>query len=198
MKATNRAEVAIPRILKHEGGYVDHPNDPGGPTNKGITISTFQSYIKPNGTKEDLKKLTTEQATVVYKRQYWDAVMADSLPVGVDYAVADFAVNSGPYRAVKYLQTIVGVTQDGRIGPKTLEAVRKMSSEDIINRLCDDRMTFLKRLDTWSTFGKGWASRVEGVRTDALSDAQEAHTTSSKPVMGLWALILKIIMGFKK
>ena len=192
MKTTNRAEIAIPRILKHEGGYVDHPNDPGGPTNKGITISTFQSYIKPNGTKEDLKKLTTEQATVVYKRQYWDAVMADSLPVGVDYAVADFAVNSGPYRAAKYLQTIVGVTQDGRIGPKTLEAVRKMSSEDIINRLCDDRMTFLKRLNTWPTFGKGWASRVEGVRTDALSDAQEAH---SKPVTGLCPTILGVIKG---
>lgn len=82
----NRATICIPRILKHEGGYVNHPNDPGGPTNKGITLATFRRYLKRNGTIDDLKALTTEQATAVYKAQYWDAVSADLLPVGVDYA----------------------------------------------------------------------------------------------------------------
>lgn len=202
-----RAEIAIPRILEHEGGYVDHPRDPGGATNKGITIATFRAYIKPNGAKEDLKRLTTEQATVVYKRQYWDAVMADSLPVGVDYAVADFAVNSGPSRAAKYLQAVVGVSQDGRIGPQTLAAVNRMDSAKIINTLCDNRMAFLRRLKTWPSFGKGWTRRVEGVRRAALADAggRVAHSSPTAatpqdevPALSLWALIMQIIRGLRK
>lgn len=163
------ADASIKLILKHEGGYVDHPRDPGGATNKGITIATFRRYIKPGGTKADLKKLTEAQAIVVYKRQYWDRVMGDSLPSGVDYAVADFAVNSGPSRAVKYLQRIVKVSQDGLIGPVTLRAVEDEDPRYIIERLCDDRLVFLKRLRTWPTFGRGWARRVSEVREASLA-----------------------------
>lgn len=170
-----RAEICIPRILKHEGGFVNHPNDPGGATNKGITIATFRRYIKPNGTVGDLRKLTTAQAVVVYKRQYWDAVTADLLPVGLDYAVADFAVNSGPSRAARFLQEVVGAKQDGKIGPNTIEAARRMSTSDAINRLCDNRMSFLKSLRHWPIFGRGWTARVEDVRTNALRDATRGH-----------------------
>ncbi len=165
----DNSNAAIRKILVHEGGYVDHPNDPGGATNKGITIATFRRYIKPNGTKADLRALTTEQAVVVYKRQYWDAVMGDSLPSGVDYAVADFAVNSGPSRAAKYLQSIVGVAQDGRIGPATLAAVNKADPVKVINQLCDDRLAFMKRLKIWATFKNGWSRRVADVRKVSLS-----------------------------
>lgn len=165
-----RAEECIPRILKHEGGYVDHPRDPGGATNKGITLATFRRYIKPGGSKADLRALTTEQAVIVYKRQYWDRVIGDLLPVGVDYAVADFAVNSGPFRAARYLQAVVGATQDGRIGPKTLAAVRGLDPAAVVSELCDRRMAFLRGLRTWGTFGRGWTRRVDDVRAMALAD----------------------------
>ncbi|WP_434286322.1 glycoside hydrolase family 108 protein [Celeribacter sp. SCSIO 80788] len=168
---TTRAEICIPRTLIHEGGFVDHPDDPGGATNKGITLATFRRYVMPRGTVADLKALTTEQAVIVYKRQYWDAVCADLLPAGVDFAVFDFGVNSGPARAARYLQKVTGAKIDGRIGPNTLAAVRAKDERVVVSDLCDARMAFLRRLPTYRTFGRGWSSRVARVRYDALLDA---------------------------
>lgn len=182
-----RAETCIPRILAHEGGFVDNPNDNGGPTNRGITIATFRRYIKPGGTVADLKRLTEAQAVVVYKRQYWDKVSADLLPRGVDYAIADFAVNSGPSRAAKYLQGILGVTQDGRIGPQTIEAARATDPAQLAADLCDARLAFLKRLSDWEHFGNGWTRRVEQVRRDAIADAQPA--SKSAEIVGAGAAV---------
>tara|TARA_R110000824_G_scaffold37492_1_gene114980 strand:+ start:1023 stop:1661 length:639 start_codon:yes stop_codon:yes gene_type:complete len=178
------ASKAIPKILVHEGGFVNHPSDPGGATNKGITIATFRRYIKPSGTISDLKALTTDQAVVVYKRQYWDAVNADLLPDGVDYAVADFAVNSGPSRAAKYLQKVAGVSQDGRIGPDTIAAVRAMPPANVINLLCDDRLAFMRRIQggkLWVTFGRGWQRRVDDVRSVSLQWAKHPLEASPAP-----------------
>jgi lysozyme family protein len=198
----SNATKAIPKILVHEGGYVNNPNDPGGPTNKGITIATFRRYIKPNGTVADLKALTTGQAVVVYKRQYWDAVSADLLPSGVDYAVADFAVNSGPTRAAKYLQKIAGVSQDGRIGPATLAAVNAMNPNDVINRLCDDRLAFMKRIrrgTLWSEFGRGWARRVAEVRSVSLSwvsiETVRPVSRPPSPQSGWLSMLIALITG---
>jgi lysozyme family protein len=168
---------ALNAVLKHEGGYVNHPNDPGGPTNKGVTLANFRAYVKPGGTVEDLKLLTVEQAGIVYRRFYWDAVVASELPDGLDFAVFDYAVNSGPSRAVKHLQEILNVDQDGRVGPKTLAAVRSVDAEKLINALCDRRMAFLKVLKTWGTFGRGWARRVAEVRELALELAQQPEDT---------------------
>ena len=166
------ASRAIRLILKHEGGYVNHPSDPGGATNMGVTLETFRRYVKPGGTIEDLKALTVEQATHVFKRQYWDKVSADDLPSGLDYAVADFAVNSGPHRAAVFLQRIVKVVDDGVIGPKTLAAAKAKPAAFIINRLCDDRLRFMQSIrggELWKVFGKGWNARVEDVRKEALN-----------------------------
>ncbi len=165
---------ALAAVLKHEGGYVDHPKDPGGATNKGITIATFRRFIKPKGTKADLKALTTEQAGVVYRHEYWDKVSGGVLPAGVDFAVFDFAVNSGPSRAIKFLQKVVGVEQDGKIGPKTLEAVSSMPPLKIITDLCVNRLRWLGSLKTFDTFGKGWTRRVSEVRELATELAGEA------------------------
>jgi lysozyme family protein len=171
----NNAPQAIAKILVHEGGYVNHPGDPGGPTNKGITLATFRRYIKPSGSIADLKALTEAQAIVVYKRQYWDAVVADMLPAGVDYCVADYAVNSGPSRAAKSLQRAIGVPQDGRVGPKTIEATLKTDSARVVNAICDERLAFMRRARDkdgrllWSTFGKGWTRRVADVRATSLA-----------------------------
>ncbi len=203
----DRAKICIPRILKHEGGYVNHPNDPGGATNKGITLATYRTFINPRGTVADLKKLTEAEAVKVYRFQYWNAVKADQLPVGVDYAVADFAVNSGPHRAAKFLQRVVGADQDGKIGPQTIGLTKQMKPADVINALCDDRMEFLQRLSTWGTFGRGWSRRVSEVRADSLTDAiappnppdVEPAPAPSNGLYGLIpALLAALAMIFKR
>ncbi len=181
----NNSKRAIVEILKHEGGYVNHPNDPGGATNKGITIATFRRYIKPGGAVADLKALTEAQAIIVYKRQYWDAVLGDLLPGGVDYAVADFAVNSGPSRAAKYLQRVIGVTQDGRIGPATLAAVDAANPIQVIHDLCDARLGFMRAIkggSLWKTFGKGWSRRVASVRKVSVQWADKPQFKPTKPL----------------
>jgi len=159
---------ALKLVLVHEGGWADHPADPGGATMKGVTLANFRRYVKPNATKSDLRKISDEQIATVYRRFYWDAVLGAELPDGVDFAVFDFAVNSGPSRAAKYLQDVVGVVQDGKIGPATLKAVRAMPHARVINTLCDNRMAFLRKLKIWPTFGKGWTRRVSEVRSEAL------------------------------
>ncbi len=199
----NNSERAIPKILKHEGGYVNNPADPGGATNKGITIATFRRYIKPGGTIADLKALTESQAVVVYKRQYWDAVSADLLPSGVDYAVADFAVNSGPSRAGKYLQKVVGTAQDGVVGPATIAAARGLSAPDVINDICDERLAFMRRIRggrLWKTFGHGWQRRVDDVRAVSLAWATQKapkpiiDTTPAKPPQrSLWVVLASLL-----
>lgn len=164
-------EASLSATLKHEGGYVDHKADPGGATNKGITLATFRRLVMPGGTKADLKKLTTEQAAVAYRKGYWNMVMGDLLPAGVDFAVFDFGVNSGPARAVRELQKLVGADVDGVVGPQTLKAVAGVDAAELIEDLCARRLAYVKSLKTWPTFGKGWTSRIAGVRKLALEMA---------------------------
>lgn len=180
-------DQVIGAVLKHEGGFVNHPKDPGGATNKGVTIATFRKYVKPGGTVADLKRLTTAQAAHVYRRQYWDRISGDRLPAGIDYATFDFAVNSGPNRAAKYLQRVLGVAQDGVIGPKTIDAANNSNPIETVNRLCDDRLAFMKRIRggrLWKTFGKGWSRRVGDVRELAtdLALVPVPKKTQPKPI----------------
>jgi lysozyme family protein len=168
---------ALSCVLKDEGGWADDPHDPGGATMKGVTLATFRRYVEPTATKDDLRKITNAQLTNIYKRQYWNAVKGDDLPDGVDYAVFDFAVNSGQARAAKYLQTIVGVTADGKIGPQTLAAVKATDSGAVINMLCDRRLDFLQGLPTWPRYKNGWTDRVHGVREVALEMVASAAPT---------------------
>lgn len=167
---------ALRLVLKHEGGYVNHPVDPGGATNLGITIGTAKRYgVDMDGDGDtdivDIKKLTVAAASKIYKGEYWDKIAGDLLPSGLDYAVFDFAVNSGTKRAAQFLQAVLGVAQDGAIGTKTLAALEGRDLEDVIATLCDNRLSFLKKLRTWSTFGRGWGTRVAGVRSVALKMA---------------------------
>lgn len=168
---------SLASVLRHEGGYSNHPDDKGGPTNLGVTLATFRKWVKKDGTVADLKAMTREQASKCYRAVYWNAVKADDLPAGMDYAVFDYAVNSGPSRAVKALQGVLGVEQDGVVGPVTLAAAQSADPIKTIHALCDQRMAFLRKLSNWQTFGKGWTNRVDDVRLDAIQLTAAASPT---------------------
>ena len=161
---------ALALVLEHEGGFSNHPRDPGGATMRGVTQAVYDAYRKVRGRgPQSVRFITEAELEAIYKFQYWDKVQGDHLPTGLDYAVFDFAVNSGVSRASKYLQAVVGVKQDGVIGARTLAAID--DPKRVINALCDRRMSFLRNLGTFATFGRGWTSRVQGVRRHALEMA---------------------------
>ncbi len=166
----NRAQVQA-WIGLSEGGYVNHPRDPGGATDRGITQATYDAWNRAG--KRPLKPvrgITKAEAEDIIAFQYMDPVRFDDLPSGLDYAMADYAVNSGPARAVRELQRIVGVEADGVMGVRTLAALRRFDDEQLITTLCLKRMAFLRGLKTFDTFGKGWTARVMGARDGVQMD----------------------------
>lgn len=171
-------EPSLSLVLTHEGGYVDHPLDPGGATNLGITRRTIAAWrgIQPSWSlpKTEVRALTRKEAGEIYKARYWDAVRGDDLPSGVDFAVFDYAVNSGVARAVKDLQRVSGARVDGVLGGMTLQAVGRHHPRTIIRRLVERRIGFLRRLRTWGSFGRGWTSRINSVLRHALEMESEA------------------------
>lgn len=161
-------QQSLAQVLKSEGGFVDNPRDPGGATNKGVTLAVYQAFKRnQNLTADDLKNISDDDVQAIYKRKYWDLVQADFLPIGLDYCVFDAAVNSGPGRAAKWLQACVGTDQDGSIGPLTLDAVRKADKIELINDYCQRRLAYLQELDNWQYFGRGWENRVNYVKAVA-------------------------------
>lgn len=159
---------ALQHVLMHEGGFVNHPSDPGGITNLGCTKTVWEEWCGHPVTEKDMRELTPDLVSPLYRTKYWDKVKGDDLPSGVDYIVFDAAINSGPGRAAKWLQECVGTQPDGAIGPMTIKATEAIVKADLINMYCDKRLEFLKALPTWDTFGKGWERRVEEVRAAAL------------------------------
>jgi len=160
---------ALNRVLTHEGGYSNHPADPGGPTKFGITIADYRRYLKPRASAADVRAMRLDEAKLIYRSKYWDALHCDALPAGVDYAVFDYGVNSGIGRSGKVLRRLAGFAANGRIGDARLAKVRTGTARELIVRLCDERLAFLRRLKTWPVFGKGWGRRVAEVRVAALA-----------------------------
>ena len=163
---------ALKHVLIHEGGWADHPADPGGATMKGVTLMTYRRHFGQDKGKDDLRNISDEELGQIYRSGYWDACHCDELPSGVDYAVFDAAVNSGPGQGAKWLQFAVGAKQDGGIGPKTLARLEDHAPIEVIEAMCDRRLAFLRNLSTWPTFGKGWGRRVENVRVTAIGMAR--------------------------
>lgn len=162
MTQANR-EASIKATLKWEGGYTNDARDPGGPTNWGITIADAKKYWKKNATAEDVRKMPLDIAVDIYRSKYWKTSYydCDKLNAGVDLAVFDFGVNSGPARAAKYLKSSIGGTD-----------------VETINKIFDQRLAFLQGLSTWGTFGKGWTNRCRDLRKLCLSmAAQKAPIT---------------------
>ncbi|MBZ6076422.1 glycoside hydrolase family 108 protein [Microvirga puerhi] len=172
MAATPRApglfDEAVAQIFALEGGFVSHPADPGGATNFGITQQTLARARQCSVTVDDVRRLTRAEAATIYRRFYWDAVRGDELSPGLGLAMFDLAVNSGPARAIRMLQGILGCPADGRVGPQTLEMVRKTDVAQAIHRLTQVRLAFLAVLPTWPVFGRGWRKRVLAVEREAL------------------------------
>jgi lysozyme family protein len=158
-------------VIAHEGGYVDHPSDPGGATNLGCTKAVWEQFVGHAVTKDDIKALTKEDVKPLYKKRYWDAIHGDSIPSGLDYCLFDCAINSGVGRAAKFIQQIVGVPADGAIGNNTVTAINQINPITLINEFSEKRQAFLEALPTFATFGKGWTKRVLEVRNKALDMA---------------------------
>ena len=154
-------DKCLETILHHEGGYVNHPKDPGGETNLGVTKRVYEEF---GGTK-DMKDLTVEDVAPIYKKGYWDKMKGDDLPTGLDLCVFDFGVNAGPGRAAKYLQTMIGTVADGGIGPNTLAKLKEYVDEHGLAKSIDNyqeaRQAYYEKLSTFDTFGRGWTRRVD-------------------------------------
>lgn len=166
--------------LKHEGGFADHPADPGGATMRGITQRVYDGYRRRRGlAPTSVRHITPAELEDIYRLQYWDACRCDELPLGIDYCVFDAAVNSGPAQAIKWLQRTLGVSADGVMGEHTLTAVRGLPVGAVIDGTCDRRLAMLRSLKTFRTFGAGWTRRVSEVR--ALAKRMAAGMESLKP-----------------
>lgn len=164
-------EQSLKMILHHEGLYVNHPSDPGGSTMRGVTQAVWEDWVDQPVTEEEMKSLTVDDVTPIYKKNYWDRARCDDLGSGIDCSVFDLCVNGGVGRGAKMLQKVVGVTQDGGIGPQTLGAVGRMDPVDIIEQYAAEREAFYRRLKTFDTFGRGWLRRNEETRLAALKMA---------------------------
>ena len=162
-------DKCLETILHHEGGYVNHPKDPGGETNLGVTKRVYEEW---GGTK-DMKDLTVEDVAPIYKKNYWDRVKGDDLPSGLDLCVFDFGVNAGTGRSAKYLQRMIGTVADGEIGPNTLKAldnyVESEGLEQTIRNFQEARQKYYESLKTFETFGRGWTRRVDETTELAVS-----------------------------
>ena len=161
-------DKCLETILHHEGGYVNHPKDPGGETNLGVTKKVYQEH---GGTK-DMKDLLVEDVAPIYKKSYWDKMKCDDIPSGLDLCLFDFGVNAGPGRAAKFLQSMIGTTVDGGIGPNTLakleEYIRENGEHEAVNKYQEMRQKYYENLSTFATFGRGWTRRVQETTKLAL------------------------------
>ena len=161
-------------VLHHEGGYVNHPKDPGGMTNMGVTKRVYEEWVGYSVSENTMQNLKEEDVAPIYKKNYWDRVKGDDLPEGLDLCIFDFAVNAGPGRAAKFLQKLIGVTQDGGIGPQTLGALQSAIGEDVriqtremIEKYQSMRQEYYESLSTFETFGRGWTRQVDEVTEEA-------------------------------
>ena len=161
--------LLIPKVLKWEGGFVNHPSDKGGPTNKGVTLSTFRKYFGKTKTVDDLKNITNEQWQYIFKNGYWDRWKADEIKTqSIAELLVDWVYNSGVW-GIKYPQQVLGVVPDGVVGPKTLASINNYANqEELFNRLWNRRKKhyedIVKKNPSQKVFLRGWLNRLNSFR----------------------------------
>ena len=164
-------EQSLKMLLKHEGNYSFHPDDPGGETMKGVTRAVYEQWVGRQVMDGEMKRLTDADVAPIYKTNYWDRIRGDDLPSGLDFAAFDWAVNSGTGRPAKVIQKYISAKQDGAIGPKTLALVAENDPAKMIQYLYEQRQKFYERLKTFKTFGKGWTRRNQETLKAAMEMA---------------------------
>lgn len=157
-------------VLKSEGGWVNHPSDPGGETNLGVTKRVWEEYV--GHPVESLKKLTKEDVAPLYEQKYWRPCYGEVLPRGLDFVVFSMGINAGPGRSIKLLQSSVGCVPDGVIGPRTRELISDSNCATLIAKFSETRRHYYESLKTFPIFGKGWLARVDREELEALSMAK--------------------------
>ena len=162
-------DKCLEMLLEHEGGYVNHPSDPGGMTNLGVTKRVYDEWIGRESTEQEMRDLTPEDVGPIYRKNYWSRLRLDDVGSGIDWALMDFCVNSGPSRPAKALQRAVGAVADGAVGPKTLQLVAEKDPEFVIDYIYTVRQAFYESLRTFDTFGRGWTRRNKETLEQALS-----------------------------
>jgi lysozyme family protein len=166
-----RFDACVEVIFEREGGFVNHPDDPGGATNMGITIGTLRAWRDAPVTIDDVRNLTKSEARAIYKDRYWDGI-ADEWRPGVDMVVFDAAVHAGPRSAIGFLQGSIGAVVDGIVGPETRWKASQKDPIDIITDFVDLRLAHLRALKHWPTFGRGWTNRLNAVSEAAIKMAR--------------------------
>ena len=165
---TGNFNKCLELVLKSEGGYVNHPSDPGGRTNLGVTQAVWEEWLGHPVSENDMKALTADKVAPMYEMKYWRTSYCEKLPVGVSLLVFSMAVNSGSGRAVKLLQRTLGLVEDGAIGPITMTKIQECSPVDLVEKYSATRKSFYEGLKTFPIFGKGWLARTEKERLEAL------------------------------
>ena len=157
-------------VLKSEGGWVNHPSDPGGETNLGVTKRVWEEYIGHPVT--TMKNLTPADVAPMYEQKYWRPCYGEVLPRGLDFVVFSMGVNAGPGRSVKLFQQSIGCVPDGVIGPTTRGLISNSNSAALIAKFSESRREYYKSLKTFPIFGKGWLNRVDKEEAEALDMAK--------------------------
>jgi lysozyme family protein len=159
-------------VLKHEGNFVNHPKDPGGMTNLGVTKKVWEDWIGHEVDEKAMRALTPAIVAPMYEMKYWRTSYCEKLPRGLDLLVFSMAVNAGSGRSVKLLQEAIGVVADGVIGPRTMARINEANVETLIDKFSEARTAFYKGLKTFPVFGRGWLSRTDSERLEALDMAK--------------------------
>jgi lysozyme family protein len=159
-------------VLKSEGGYIDHPKDPGGRTNLGVTQRVWEEWIGHPATEKDMRELTPALVAPMYEMRYWRTSYCEKLPRGLDLLVFSMAVNAGAGRSVKLLQDAIGVVADGVIGPNTMAKINEANVETLIDKFSEARTAYYKGLKLFPVFGRGWTARTDKERLEAIDMAK--------------------------
>lgn len=167
-------EQCLEWLLEHEGGFVNHPDDPGGMTNKGITARVYSQWlfdsmdVDAEMTEELMRNIPDSHVAQIYRQEYWNRLSCNKLSSGLDWFAFDWGVNSGTGRAARALQKCVGADADGAIGPQTLAAVASRPARELVEELHQRRQAFYEKLKTFETFGRGWTRRNDETREQAM------------------------------